>query len=90
MRPRRGDEQGLTAIQYALMAAILTLLLLLGYYVLQDRVQLAFFNEGSCVAAAPRAGGGCQGGGGAGVSPDGDGAGSGVTTTTRRPPPSTT
>jgi Flp pilus assembly pilin Flp len=50
---RRGrGERGLTSIEYALMAAIVVLLLVSGIVVLVDAVQARFDRNASCATTA--------------------------------------
>ena len=74
---RAGGERGATAVAYAVMVAILALLLVGGVMVLSGNVGMTLTDTGNCVAD-PSDGGGGPGGGGAG----GGGGGGGGTTTT--------
>jgi Flp pilus assembly pilin Flp len=78
---RSGGERGVTAVAYALMVAIIAVLLVGGIFVLGGSIQSVFDRGGDCVARP----GECEGGGGTG---GGNGGGSNGTTTTR--PASTT
>jgi Flp pilus assembly pilin Flp len=42
-------EDGVTAVEYALMVAIIALLMVAGFYLLFDNVSTAFDNTGDCV-----------------------------------------
>jgi Flp pilus assembly pilin Flp len=59
----RAREDGVTAVEYALMVAIIALLLVGGFFLLFNNVSSAFDETGSCVEDAATAGsGGCPGG----------------------------
>ena len=73
---RAGGERGATAVAYAVMVAILALLLVGGVMVLSGNVGTTLSNTGNCVADPSDCGGGGTGGGGTG-------GGGGGTTTTR-------
>ena len=45
----RAREDGVTAVEYALMVAIIALLMVAGFYLLFDNVRGSFENTGSCV-----------------------------------------
>ena len=45
----RAREDGVTAVEYALMVAIIALLMVAGFFLLFDNVQTAFNNTGECV-----------------------------------------
>ena len=49
----RVREDGVTAVEYALMVAIIALLLVGGFYVLFNAVQAKYNDVGSCVATEP-------------------------------------
>jgi Flp pilus assembly pilin Flp len=57
MRARFGElharEQGVTAVEYALMVAIIALLLVGGFYALFNMVQDRYGVVGDCVASGP-------------------------------------
>ena len=56
----RAREDGVTAVEYALMVAIIALLMVAGFYLLFTNVRTSFQETGSCVANATNAGGnGC-------------------------------
>lgn len=63
IRARFGEmqarEQGITAVEYALMVAVVALLLVVGFYVLFNRISGKFSSVGSCVGGTVPAGG-CQ------------------------------
>jgi Flp pilus assembly pilin Flp len=46
----RGREDGVTAVEYALMVAIIALLMVAGFFILFDNVRGSFENTGECVA----------------------------------------
>ena len=46
-------EAGVTAVEYALMVAIIALLLVGGFYALFNAVQTKYTDVGSCVASGP-------------------------------------
>jgi Flp pilus assembly pilin Flp len=54
-------ERGVTAVEYALMVAIIALLMVAGFWLLFSNVKTAFSDTGSCVAnpATSNPGGGC-------------------------------
>jgi Flp pilus assembly pilin Flp len=80
---RSGGERGATAVAYAVMVAIITLLLVGSVFVLGDSIQTVLNGGAECVASP----GDCEGGGSGG---GGGGGGGGGTTTTSRPAPTTT
>ena len=45
----RAREDGVTAVEYALMVAIIALLMVAGFFLLFENVQTAFNNTASCV-----------------------------------------
>jgi Flp pilus assembly pilin Flp len=45
-------EDGVTAVEYALMVAIIALLMVAGFFLLFDNVSTAFNNTGDCVGDA--------------------------------------
>jgi Flp pilus assembly pilin Flp len=57
LRTRLGGERvreaGVTAVEYALMVAIIALLLVGGFYVLFNAVQTKYTDVGNCVATEP-------------------------------------
>jgi Flp pilus assembly pilin Flp len=56
-------EDGVTAVEYALMVAIIALLMVAGFFLLFNNVSGAFTETGDCVADAANAGsGGCPNG----------------------------
>jgi Flp pilus assembly pilin Flp len=71
---RAGGERGATAVTYALMVAIIAVLLVGGIFVLGGSIQNAFNHGGDCVARPSD----CEDGGGTG---GGNGGGNGTTTT---------
>jgi Flp pilus assembly pilin Flp len=58
-------EDGVTAVEYALMVAIIALLMVAGFFLLFDNIKTAFDNTASCVKdpATPTATCGSVGGG---------------------------
>jgi Flp pilus assembly pilin Flp len=81
---RAGRERGATAVAYAIMVAILGLLLVAGIMVLSGSVGTALNDGAECVSDPS----GCGGPGGSGGS--GGGGGGGGTTTTGPAPTTTT
>jgi Flp pilus assembly pilin Flp len=56
----RTREDGVTAVEYALMVAIIALLMVAGFFLLFENVQTAFQDTATCVSApATDATGGC-------------------------------
>ena len=49
----RAREDGVTAVEYALMVAIIALLLVGGFYALFSAVQTKYNDVGSCVTSVP-------------------------------------
>ena len=45
----RAREDGVTAVEYALMVAIIALLMVAGFFLLFENVQTSFTNTGDCV-----------------------------------------
>jgi Flp pilus assembly pilin Flp len=59
----RAREDGVTAVEYALMVAIIALLMVAGFFLLFNNVSSAFDQTGDCVGDAANVGsGGCPGG----------------------------
>jgi Flp pilus assembly pilin Flp len=57
----RAREDGVTAVEYALMVAIIALLMVAGFFLLFENVSTAFRETGSCVTGEPSAlSGGCD------------------------------
>jgi Flp pilus assembly pilin Flp len=57
----RAREDGVTAVEYALMVAIIALLMVAGFFLLFDNIKTAFDNTGSCVTSGEAAlDGGCD------------------------------
>jgi Flp pilus assembly pilin Flp len=81
---RSGGERGATAVAYAMMVAILTLLLVGSLVVLSGGIDEALNNGANCVADPADCGDGAGTGGG------GPGGGGGSTTTTTNSSNSTT
>jgi pilus assembly protein Flp/PilA len=52
----RAREDGVTAVEYALMVAIIALLMVAGFFLLFDNIQTAFNETATCVSD-PAAGG---------------------------------
>jgi pilus assembly protein Flp/PilA len=46
----RAREDGVTAVEYALMVAIIALLMVAGFFLLFDNIQTAFSNTATCVS----------------------------------------
>jgi pilus assembly protein Flp/PilA len=56
----RAREDGVTAVEYALMVAIIALLMVAGFYLLFTNVRTTFSETASCVnAPTTGTGGGC-------------------------------
>ena len=56
----RAREDGVTAVEYALMVAIIALLMVAGFFLLFNNVSTAFQETGSCVGNATNVdSGGC-------------------------------
>jgi Flp pilus assembly pilin Flp len=57
VRARFGEmqarEQGITAVEYALMVAVVALLLVVGFYFLFNSIKGKFSSTGSCVSNRP-------------------------------------
>ena len=83
---RAAGERGVTAVTYALMVAIIAVLLVGGVFVLSGGIQTALNDGAECVVSPGDCGNGSGGGGGEG----GGGGGSGTTTATTRPASTTT
>jgi len=47
----RAREDGVTAVEYALMVAIIALLMVAGFFLLFNNVSTAFTNTGGCVSS---------------------------------------
>jgi Flp pilus assembly pilin Flp len=57
----RAREDGVTAVEYALMVAIIALLMVAGFFLLFDNIKTAFTDTGSCVTSGEAAlNGGCD------------------------------
>jgi pilus assembly protein Flp/PilA len=52
----RGDEQGITAVEYALMVAVVALLLVVGFYFLFTNISNKFSSTGNCISEVPATG----------------------------------
>jgi Flp pilus assembly pilin Flp len=52
----RAREDGVTAVEYALMVAIIALLMVAGFFLLFENVSTAFTDTGSCVTNVSTAG----------------------------------
>jgi Flp pilus assembly pilin Flp len=79
---RAGGERGVTAVAYALMVAIIAVLLVGGVFVLGDSIKSAFDHGGNCVAVPSE----CEDDSGGGGN---NGGGNNGTTTTRQASTST-
>jgi Flp pilus assembly pilin Flp len=77
---RSGGERGATGVTYALMVAIIALLLVGGVFALGGSIQEVFDHGGECVVRP----GDCEDG------PGSNGGGNGGTTTSTRPASTTT
>jgi pilus assembly protein Flp/PilA len=49
----RAREDGVTAVEYALMVAIIALLMVAGFYALFTAVQTKYEDVGNCIATEP-------------------------------------
>jgi Flp pilus assembly pilin Flp len=78
---RAGGERGATAVAYAVMVAIIALLLVAGVFVLSGSIETALNDGAQCVASP----GSCDDGPGGGGGGESGGGGGGGTTTTSRP-----
>ena len=56
MADLRAREDGVTAFEYALMVAIIALLMVAGFFLLFNNVSTAFNNTGDCVTDVSTAG----------------------------------
>ena len=77
---RSGGERGVTAVAYAVMVAIIALLLVGGVFVLGESIQSAFDHGGDCVVSPSDCGDA-----GSGTGDGGSGGGNSGTTTSTRP-----
>jgi Flp pilus assembly pilin Flp len=55
----RAREDGVTAVEYALMVAIIALLMVAGFFLLFENVSTAFNDTGDCVTNVSGASSGC-------------------------------
>jgi Flp pilus assembly pilin Flp len=55
----RAREDGVTAVEYALMVAIIALLMVAGFFLLFENVSTAFTDTGACVSNVSTAASGC-------------------------------
>ena len=53
----RAREDGVTAVEYALMVAIIALLMVAGFYLLFTNVRASFNDTASCVTSVPSSAG---------------------------------
>jgi Flp pilus assembly pilin Flp len=53
----RAREDGVTAVEYALMVAIIALLMVAGFYLLFTNVRTSFTDTASCVTGVPSSAG---------------------------------
>jgi len=83
---RARAQRGATAVAYAVMVAILALLLVGGIFVLSDSVKNAFTGGAECVASP----GTCEGDGGGGGGSGGGGGGGGTSSSTDSTGPAST
>jgi Flp pilus assembly pilin Flp len=51
----QGREQGITAVEYALMVAVVALLLVVGFYFLFTNISEKFSSTGQCIKDSPKA-----------------------------------
>jgi Flp pilus assembly pilin Flp len=58
---KRGGEEGITAVEYALMVAVVALLLVVGFFFLFTNISGKFSSTGDCIASTPGVGGGGEG-----------------------------
>jgi Flp pilus assembly pilin Flp len=84
---RAGREEGATAVAYAIMIAIIALLLVAGVFALGGSIETALTGGADCIASPGSCESGSGGGGGGGGGGSGGGGGGGPTTTN---PPGTT
>ena len=82
---RSGGERGATAVTYALMVAIIAVLLVGGVFVLGGSIQRVFDHGGDCVVSPSD----CEGGSGSSGGGN-NGGGNGGPTTSSRPASTTT
>jgi Flp pilus assembly pilin Flp len=90
---RARAERGVTSVAYALMIAIIALLLVGGVWMLSSSIEDALFGGAECVASPEECEGGTGGGddgGGNGGNPGGTTTSTGATTTTTSPTTTTT
>jgi Flp pilus assembly pilin Flp len=85
---RAGSERGATALAYAVMVAIVALLLVAGVWVLSNQIGSTLSGGAECVASPDACEGGSGGGGGG--SGGGGGGGGGTTTSSTQPGGTTT
>jgi Flp pilus assembly pilin Flp len=83
---RAGSQRGATAVAYALMVAIIALLLVGGIFMLSDSIKAALTGGAECVASPAS----CEPGSGGGGGGSGGGGGGGGSTTSSSPSGSTT
>jgi Flp pilus assembly pilin Flp len=84
---KAGSQRGATAVAYAVMVAVIALLLAAGVWMLSSQIGSTLSGGAECVARP----GSCEGGGGGGGSGGGgSGGGGGTTTSSTRPEPTTT
>jgi Flp pilus assembly pilin Flp len=83
---RAGSERGATAVAYAVMVAIVALLLVAGVWALSSQIGSTLSGGAECVASP----GACEGGSGGGGGGGGTGGGSGTTTSSTQPSGTTT
>ena len=55
----RAREDGVTAVEYALMVAIIALLMVAGFFLLFESVSTSFSDTGTCVNDVSSASSGC-------------------------------
>ena len=86
---RAGAQRGATAVAYAVMVAIIALLLVGGIFVLSGSVKDALTGGAECLASPGTCDDG-SGGGGGGGGPGGGGGGSGTSSSTESTGPAST
>jgi Flp pilus assembly pilin Flp len=87
---RARAQRGATAVAYAVMVAIIALLLVGGVFVLSGSIKATLTGGAECVASPISCESGPGGGGGGGRGGGGGGGGGGGTTTSTRPASTTT
>jgi Flp pilus assembly pilin Flp len=83
---RAGSQRGATAVAYAVMVAVIAVLLAAGVWMLSDQIGSTLSGGAECVAMP----GSCEGGGSGAGGPGGGGSGGGGGTTTSSTRPAST